>query len=67
MGLFRRTTSARSAYTTEPTTDPETGRPAIGLRSEMTGGHIVSLHATRAEAEQAADRLAAQWDSLRRN
>ncbi|SEP65004.1 hypothetical protein [Streptomyces radiopugnans] len=67
MGLFRRTTSARSAYTTEPTTDPETGRPAIGLRSGMTGGHIVSLHATRAEAEQAADRLAAQWDTLRRN
>ncbi|GAA3616887.1 hypothetical protein ACG5V6_14655 [Streptomyces chitinivorans] len=67
MGLFRRTTSARSAYTTEATTDPETGRPAIGLRSGMTGGHIVSLHATREEAEQAADRLAAQWDTLRRN
>lgn len=67
MGLFRRTTPARSAYTTEPTTDPETGRPAIGLRSEMTGGHIVSFHATREEAEKATDRLAAQWDNLRRN
>ncbi|CAL9403608.1 hypothetical protein SUDANB106_01520 [Streptomyces sp. enrichment culture] len=66
MGLFRRTTSARSAYTTEPTTDPETGRPAVGLRSAMTGGHIVSFHATKAEAEQAADRLAAQWDQLNR-
>ncbi|MGY1453822.1 hypothetical protein [Streptomyces sp. SS8] len=67
MGLFRRTSSARSAYTTELTTDPETGRPAIGLRSGMTGGHIVSLHATCEEAEQAADRLAAQWDQLNRN
>lgn len=28
MGLFRRTTSARSAYTTEPTTDPETDQLA---------------------------------------
>ncbi|MCI0385427.1 hypothetical protein [Streptomyces sp. CNQ085] len=62
MGLFRRTTSARSAYTT----DLETGRPTIGLRSAVTGGHIVSLHATREEAEQAADRLAQQWDQLPR-
>lgn len=66
MGLFSRTTSARSAYTVEPTTDPETGRPAFGLRSEMTGGHIVSFHDTRAEAKRAGDRLAAQWDNLRR-
>ncbi|MFP8882606.1 hypothetical protein [Streptomyces mangrovi] len=66
MGLFRRTTTARSAYTTEATTDPETGQPAVGLRSGMTGGHIVSFHATKAEAEKAADRLAQQWDKLPR-
>ncbi|MGY1452654.1 hypothetical protein [Streptomyces sp. SS8] len=66
MGLFRRNNSARSAYTTEATTDPETGQPAVGLRSGMTGGHIVSFHGTKAEAEKAADRLAAQWDKLPR-
>jgi len=67
MGLFSRgnSSSARSAYSTEPTTDPESGQPCIGLRSQMTGGHIVSFHDSETEANKEADRLAAIWDSLR--
>lgn len=78
MGIFRRSAPAdastlysaaadvRGAYTTEPATDPESGEPCIALRSNMTGGHVVSLHDTQEEADDAADTLAAHWNNLRR-
>lgn len=62
MGFSRADT--RLAYTIEPGLDPETGEPVFNLRSKMTGGHIVSIHATRQEAETEAARLAAGWDAL---
>lgn len=62
MSLFRRSQDPiRAAYTTEPATDPESGEPCIGLRSQMTGGHIVSFHDTEADANAEADKLAALW------
>lgn len=64
MGLFSGKSSARAAYTTEPGTDPESGEAVVNLRSGMTGGHVVSSHATKKEAKAEADRLAAMWDAL---
>jgi hypothetical protein len=57
--------SARSAYTTEPGFDPEDGTPVINIRSQMTGGHIVTSRDTQREADAECDRLAAMWDALR--
>lgn len=53
---------ARLGYTTEPGIDPESGEPVINLRSQHTGGHIVSSHTSTEDANAAAERLAALWD-----